>query len=579
MESIEQPHRKILFAPLIRVSTEQAGRKGESLRTQKAQLSHAIEALGGKVYHWYEGQEHATPEYERRILEQLMADAQARKFDAVMVADISRWSRDNGKSKNYIEILKESGIRFFTGTREVDLFKPNEGFIIGIGVEVAEFVAWEQAYKSIINRINRAKRGWPTCGKLPYGRTWCKATGTWAIDGEKQAKVQKIARLYLTGDYSWEQLGKMFGMAPPALGKILCHRCGDEWEQRFISKRCNIDETVITRVPRLLPEETILAFRKKAEERNSWDKKGQKHQYLFARLVFDAETNRVLIGTCNKVGNRYYRPYQGTPNRYRVNADVLEKAVLEELFTALGSKASLHNAVFDGHPLGKVADKIGEDLQTKRDELKSVETQIENYLTAIGASKDVVALLDRIKPKLAECEARSAALKDEIAALEFRLASIPEEAEIEARREMWRSLLARQLPDPEQLKARQTVSYLQSGAALEDLPFEHRKKIIRLFFGGRDEAGRRYGIYIKDLGGNPRTYRFEAHGKLGAIQGKIESKTGEYFSHSYELWLRDDKELGKGISRVLVDGNPWVSGDDSKAKVHLLGPDEGLAPS
>ena len=73
---------------------------------------------------------------------------------------------------------------------------------------------------------------------------------------------------------------------------------------------------------------------------------------------------------------RYYKPYHGCTNRYQINAEVLEKAVLEELYGILGSKASLQHAVFDGHPLGKVADKIRKDLQTKQDELKSAETQI-----------------------------------------------------------------------------------------------------------------------------------------------------------------------------------------------------------
>ena len=134
----------MLFAPLIRVSTEEQKKRGESLRVQKGQLTRTIETLNGEVYHWYEGQEHATPEYERKILEQLMQDAHAHKFDAVIVADISRWSRDNGKSKTYTKILQKSGIRFFEGTREINLFDPTQAFVLGMGVEIAEFFASQQ---------------------------------------------------------------------------------------------------------------------------------------------------------------------------------------------------------------------------------------------------------------------------------------------------------------------------------------------------------------------------------------------------------------------------------------------------
>ncbi len=44
---------KLIFAPLIRVSTEAQAKKGESLNTQKKQLQAAIDSLGGKVHRWY----------------------------------------------------------------------------------------------------------------------------------------------------------------------------------------------------------------------------------------------------------------------------------------------------------------------------------------------------------------------------------------------------------------------------------------------------------------------------------------------------------------------------------------------
>ncbi|MGA9754346.1 MAG: hypothetical protein WBV23_04305 [Desulfobaccales bacterium] len=293
------------------------------------------------------------------------------------------------------------------------------------------------------------------------------------------------------------------------LQKILCHRCGDEWEQRFVSKRHGIDETVITKVPRLLPEETIMAIRKKSGERNSWDKKGQKHPYLFARVIFDADTGKALTGTCNAMGKRYYKPYQGAKRpRYQVNADVLEKAVLEELYLALGSKASLQRAVFDGHPLGKVADKYQEDLESKQDELAQVERQLEGYVTAIGTTENVAPFMERIMPRVIELESRSKGLKDQIAGLKYRLATLPTDREIEDRREMWAQLLARQ-----------NFSYLESGAALHQLPFEYQKKIIRLFFGGKDEAGRRYGIYVQDLGGKAQALQIRGLREAGGRQG------------------------------------------------------------
>jgi hypothetical protein len=54
--------------------------------------------------------------------------------------------------------------------------------------------------------------------------------------------------------------------------------------------------------------------------------------YLFARVIFDMDTGKALTGTRTCRGQRYYKPCYGYKNRYNINADVLEKAVLGDLF-------------------------------------------------------------------------------------------------------------------------------------------------------------------------------------------------------------------------------------------------------
>ena len=178
--------KSIRFAPLIRVSTERQERRGESLNTQRKQLETAIQSLGGKVYEWYAGQEHATVDQERKILDKLIQDAQEKKYDAVMVVDASRWSRDNLKSKEYIKILKKNSIKFFLGTKELDLYNPEESLILGMGVEIAEYFGRSQAYKSVLGKIERAKKGYYPAGKLPFGRRSDKKEGKWSIDLQKK---------------------------------------------------------------------------------------------------------------------------------------------------------------------------------------------------------------------------------------------------------------------------------------------------------------------------------------------------------------------------------------------------------
>src|SRR5215831_16189620 len=94
------------FGPLIRVSTEQQEKQGESLRTQRANIARDAELLGGSITEWYGGQEHATPGWEKKELDRLIRDAGKGKWDAVIVAYADRWSRDNAKSKEGLAVFR-----------------------------------------------------------------------------------------------------------------------------------------------------------------------------------------------------------------------------------------------------------------------------------------------------------------------------------------------------------------------------------------------------------------------------------------------------------------------------------------
>jgi hypothetical protein len=80
--------------------------------------------VGGAVVHTYAGQEHGTAGYERQQLDKLLADAakpaerRPGQWNAVIVADPTRWSRDNVKSETGLDALRDAGVRFFVLTTE-----------------------------------------------------------------------------------------------------------------------------------------------------------------------------------------------------------------------------------------------------------------------------------------------------------------------------------------------------------------------------------------------------------------------------------------------------------------------------
>ena len=131
--------KQLRIGALVRVSTEKQERQGESLHTQRSSVVHAAKSLNGKIVEWYGGQEHATPGFEKREVDRLLEDAQRGRFDAVIMAFADRWSRDNAKSKEGLEIIRRSRVRFFVGTTEHNLFDPQARMFLGMSAEFGEF--------------------------------------------------------------------------------------------------------------------------------------------------------------------------------------------------------------------------------------------------------------------------------------------------------------------------------------------------------------------------------------------------------------------------------------------------------
>ena len=234
------------FAALIRVSTEKQEKQGESLRTQERQIKQAVASLGGTIAKTYAGQEHATEGWERHQLDQLLSDAakKHKPFNAVMVVDASRWSRDNAKSKAGLKVFKDNNVRFFTLNQELDLFDPSANMFLGISAEIGEFHARQQKLKSALSCIDRAKRlGAPTSGRKPFGRIWDKEAEQWEIDGEKKAMIVDIAKRYLAGE-PLPKLATEYGINHSFLNKTLKESCGDSYSISWNIRDLNIQETV-----------------------------------------------------------------------------------------------------------------------------------------------------------------------------------------------------------------------------------------------------------------------------------------------------------------------------------------------
>jgi site-specific DNA recombinase len=434
--------KPLRFASLIRVSTKEQEQEGESLRTQKNANERDVQRLGGRIIDTYGGQEHATPGYAKKEIDRLLADAAKGRFDAVIVAYADRWSRDNAKSKEGLQRLRDHSVRFYVGATEYNLHDPQHRFMLGMFAETGEFVALLGAKKSIEVRIERARRGIPTCGKMPYGRTFDPETETWGIDTGKQALIADIAERLIKGE-SLNSLATEYGshkgrgLAHSNLSKVLRHQCGDRWSYTLKSARLNIRETITIKVPPLLSPATIKAACQRLEANRTYVRSGGRriHDYLLSGFIFCAKCGYGLTGqvthTNRAKADRYYR--HGHCNgakdcairpRPWVPADRIEKAVLRDLFQMVGNPAAIERAVKAAVP---DSDKAARDHKRLSADLAKIEKAKGNLIEAIA---DGIISNDDARKKREDLREREDALRRQLDKLDETLAAIPDEASV-----------------------------------------------------------------------------------------------------------------------------------------------------
>ncbi len=533
---------KLKFAGLCRVSTEGQEKKGESLATQRQQITQAVSQLGGEVVRWYSGQEHGTAGYERKEFDRLLADAQKRQksFDALMVTDADRWSRDNERSKQGLKIFKDNNIRFFIGSMEHDLFNPAAILYLGMSAEIGGFIAMQMKRKSMENRIKRAKRGCPSRGNMPFGRTFNRETETWGVIEEKKQLIQECAERYLLGE-SIERLALEKGMKPNQLHKIITRQSGTELVQTFTAKDLNINETTTCQIPRLLTDEIIKACLDRAKANRTYHHGQLKNRYLLSRMIFCEDCGYSFFGATNTVNSkwRYYRHIpmsrvkdscnaprtKGRNAKPQIKAEELENIVLRHLFETFGNPVAIEKAIQAAIP---------NMFQIKIDEKRL--QQLDKELGKVKRSRDTILNLitdeqlnqEQASKKLSELKLREKVLSEEIDRLLDNRDTRPDPTKIKNIAKKVSIRFKRHRQTNAKLVARKRDIMHD----YESMTWEEKRTLVESVFNGKTESGKRMGVFIK-FNKDAKNYSFTIRGHLIEASGLLplsDSMQEAYFS-------------------------------------------------
>jgi site-specific DNA recombinase len=420
------------FAILCRVSTDSQANEGESLAVQKLTLQKCVDVLGGVIIKEFIGQEHSTEGHERPILDEILSDCSKGLFDALMVYDLSRLTRDPIKSKIILANLKKNGIKLYVQTQLYSLDNPETNLVLGLLSEINAFQAAIQVQKSVESKIELAKKGWWVVGNAPFARRLASGDRTkppeWILDEEKALLAQKIYDLYINQRFYVEKIEKVLGIDDALIYRILKDKA--LFRQSF-NWNNGVVET-LTPLPALFTPEQSEMIR----ERLKTNKKsnGTKYEYLLKGLVKCQVCGYTFVGfTSNQGKNSYYNH-----SRHKITADCLkwvhkkplEKAVLDSISELISSNELLMETIKQCNQSSiQRRDTLEQEIDTlsvRQDKLEKRKSKaVKLVLDGVFTEEEVAKEMEKVRKELVEVSIELLSKKTELEGLSSE--EVPEE--------------------------------------------------------------------------------------------------------------------------------------------------------
>lgn len=187
----------IRAAGYVRVSTSIQVTEGESLDTQRKQITEFIAQKGWTLTNIYadEGLSGAKQE-SRPQLQQLKADAKAGKFNIIVFTKLSRFARNAREYMNLSYELEQSGVQLASVKENIDPTTRTGKMIAGI---LALFAEWEHETireQMFENKMIKWKENRSFLGKPPFGYTWNKEKKQLEVVPEEAEVYNRIVLMY-----------------------------------------------------------------------------------------------------------------------------------------------------------------------------------------------------------------------------------------------------------------------------------------------------------------------------------------------------------------------------------------------
>jgi len=202
----------------IRVSTEEQVRHGTSLAAQEEALQNYAKAMGYEVSKIYKEEGKSAKDIKGRPeMIQLLKDAELRKFQAIFIYKLDRFSRSLKDLIETIEKLKQWDIDFISLQDKIETTSASGKLMFHIISAFAEFERNVTGERTKFAMDKKARDG-NIVTRAPFGY---KLEDKKLIPAEHSYQVQEIFQEFLNTNISLTKLSKKFGFSVNGLKKIL----------------------------------------------------------------------------------------------------------------------------------------------------------------------------------------------------------------------------------------------------------------------------------------------------------------------------------------------------------------------
>jgi site-specific DNA recombinase len=570
----------IRFALYARVSTEAQEEDGQSLDTQLRMMQDAVRGLGGIVECDYRIQESAMPGSDRPSLGRLLKDAASGRFDAVMVCKLDRLARSIEVLSHVETSLRDFGIHLFEGSDQHNLRSAEGRLTRGMQALIGEYSVNRLKWSACASRLERAKRGWPHSGMLPWGRVIEKVKdrrnqdAAWSLDPAKAKLAQRMFEVYVERGVTLAELGRTVGMNPETVRRILMEQGGPLWRRDFVDPATGQMVKVETVIPPLFSggQLRLLALRAKQNqtERAKWA--GRVRNYPLSPYIRCANPE---CGWSNLSGHQTYgnrrADLRGSPaeprwayylhlKRSRVESECLNSIpagdIETEIFSRLGQLLASSDELGAAIRSALITDP--DRVAALRQEQAELNRQAKSERRLLGNAMEVL-IEQKGTAAAGFAEAKVRAQNQVIGQIENRL------TEVEG--------LLKVVEVPKDFSERFTTALQRltglHGHVPNHWPLPAKQALLRIFFGGSkstrfDRGGKGVrtdmrGIFVRkalDAEGKPY-WTYEVRGIIGDLSGAITSVVALYDDHSSESLKR---QFSRDELRELAGLTPQFEG-------------------